>query len=247
MRSNHPESSKHARSHFLKGGWTNKRLRILPKGCAFILPHPFVSVESRLLHFVPPTEDGGMTISCVVTLNAYDAIFTPLPHGGEDIVIQGRFKSFSRSGYSQFPRDRRKTLRVGQAPGFRVQPNEQVIQLVPRSVLPRIACRNFMTTKWRLADEERGHDSFCSECDGAKLCGSPSQRDREKKIAIYHAWNRGQWTLVIFPRQVDYEAFENILAEACVIPCRTFRISDPTIGIRAPIPTEDGGSNSALG
>ena len=49
----------------------------------------------------------------------------------------------------------------------------------------------------------------------------PRPKRAGEKNAIYHALNRGNGRSVIFHEDADYEAFENILAEALVrYPCR---------------------------
>ena len=68
----------------------------------------------------------------------------------------------------------RETLRVGSGSGFGFQPNEQVSNsLVPRSRLPRIACRNFIDDEMAFADEEKGSGLFAARLKVAKLCGFP--------------------------------------------------------------------------
>ena len=49
----------------------------------------------------------------------------------------------------------------------------------------------------------------------------PRPKRADEKNAIYHALNRGNRRSVIFDKDADYEAFENILAEGLVrYPCR---------------------------
>ena len=49
----------------------------------------------------------------------------------------------------------------------------------------------------------------------------PRPKRADEKNAIYHALNRGNGRSVIFHKEGDYEAFENILAEGLVrYPCR---------------------------
>ncbi len=42
---------------------------------------------------------------------------------------------------------------------------------------------------------------------------------------LYHALNRGNLRATIFHKDADYEAFERILHESCMKPCRSFRLS----------------------
>jgi len=56
-------------------------------------------------------------------------------------------------------------------------------------------------------------------------CPDPTTR-RDAKRAIYHALNRGNGRSVIFHKEADFEALENILAEGIVRnPCSI--LSDP--------------------
>jgi len=49
----------------------------------------------------------------------------------------------------------------------------------------------------------------------------PRPKRADEKNAIYHALNRGNGPSVIFQKDGDYEAFENILAEGLArYPCR---------------------------
>ena len=76
----------------------------------------------------------------------------------------------------------------------------------------------------------------------------PRPKRADEKNAIYHALNRGNGRAVIFHKEGDYEAFENILAEGLVrYPRRILSYQlMPNLWHFVLQPTEGGGMSSFL-
>jgi len=76
----------------------------------------------------------------------------------------------------------------------------------------------------------------------------PRPKRADEKNAIYHALNRGNGRSVIFHKEGDYEAFENVLAEGLVrYPCRILSSQlMPNHWHFVLQPTEDGGMSNFL-
>jgi len=76
----------------------------------------------------------------------------------------------------------------------------------------------------------------------------PRSKRVDEKNAIYHALNRGNGRSVIFLKEGDYEAFENILSEGLVrYPCRILSYQlMPNHWHFVLQPTEDGGLSNFL-